>query len=144
MRKALILRNESSEQGTQGLLITDTGKRWFTLELPWLNNKQGKSSIPLKQMPAGIYKVLWTLSPRLKKYTYEIIDVEGRGGIRMHSGNFAGSTPKYKTHSLGCPLLGTRIGLMNNQLAIFGSKIAVMQFEKEMNKQSFLLEIKNA
>lgn len=137
MRRVKIQRGKSTDQGTSGLITTDSGKSWFTLELPWLDNKSGVSCIP-----AGEYKVLWTKSPRLHKYTYEIVNVPGRGGIRMHSGNFAGSPP-YLTHSLGCPLIGCRVGVMNKQLAILGSKIAVMMFENEMERKPFILEIKD-
>jgi len=140
MRKCTIIRQPSTNQGTiGGILTADTGKQWFTLELPWLNNESGKSCIP-----TGIYKVIWSKSPRLHKFTYEIINVPNRGGIRMHGGNFAGATPEYLTHSLGCPLLGKKLGTINGQLAILLSQQAVREFVNEMNREPFELEIKNA
>lgn len=125
-------------QGTLGVLVAPNKKWWYSLELPWLANKQGISCIPI-----GTYKVLWTKSPRFGKYTYEIINVPGRGGIRMHSGTWAGVKPKYKSHSLGCPLIGNKVGQVSGQLAVLNSRISVAQFEREMEKKSFILEITN-
>jgi hypothetical protein len=131
-------RHSTSEQGTKGLgKIQVYGKTFFTLELPWKDNKSNVSCIP-----EGVYKVRWSLSPRLKKYTYEILGVPERAGIRIHSGNLAGSLP-YLTHSLGCPLLGTAWGRINGQLAILNSRKAVRDFERLLNKQTFELEIVN-
>lgn len=137
MRKCILIRQPSDEQGTLGRIYVDKINSFFTLELPWLENEARISCIP-----AGNYTVRWTLSPRLKKFTYEITKVPERGGIRIHGGNFAGSVPDYISHSLGCPLLGINYGKMNGQKAVFASKMAVLKFEKLMNKEDFELEIK--
>jgi hypothetical protein len=134
---SLITRIDSNEQGTLGKLSM-LGKEWFTLELPWLDNAQGKSCIP-----EGVYTVKWTKSPRLKKFTYEILGVPKRAGIRIHGGNLAGTTPKYITHSLGCPLLGYKVGRINGQRAVLDSRRAVADFERLGNKQTIKLEVKN-
>lgn len=133
----LIQRISTNDEGTLGKL-TLLGKSFFTLELPWLNNANSISCIP-----EGIYTVKWTKSPRLKKFTYEILGVPNRAGIRIHGGNFAGRAPKYITHSLGCPLLGYKIGRMNGQRAIFDSRRAVVDFERLGNKETIKLEVKN-
>ncbi len=134
-----ILRQITDHQGTVGSL-TIGDLRLFTLELPDRNNASNRSCIP-----PGKYPVRWTRSPRLKKYTYEILSVPGRAGIRIHGGNFAGDTSKgYISHSLGCPLLGERIGRINGQRAILNSRSAVARFEKYLAGAPFILEVKNA
>ena len=136
MINAKILRGKSSDQGTPGSLI------WFTyrtgiLELPWLDNQPEVSCIP-----AGSYRVEWTLSPRLHRYTYEIQNVPRRGGIRLHSGNFAGARIKgFRSDSLGCPLLCRYFGTINGQLAGLASRPAVSQLELTLNKRPFNLEL---
>jgi len=137
MIEATITRFDSNEQGTLGKLSM-LGKSWFTLELPWLNNMPGISCIP-----EGIYTVRWTRSPRLKKFTYEILGVVNRAGIRIHGGNLAGRKPKYITHSLGCPLLGYKVGSIGGQRAVLDSRRAVTDFERLANKQTIRLEVKN-
>lgn len=134
MKTLTLLRGISDEQGTIGQIAG-----LYTLELPWLDNINGKSCIP-----TGTYKVVWSLSPRLHKYTYAIIDVPGRAGIRIHGGNLAGSVPKYISHSLGCPLMGMRVGQINGQRAVLASQIALRKFENMMDRKNFILEIKNA
>ncbi len=56
-------------------------------------------------IPAGIYPVERTWSPRLKKALPEILDVPDRTGIRIHMG----SRPE---HSKGCILLDM-VGMSN-------------------------------
>lgn len=137
MKKCILIRQPSDEQGTLGRIYVDKINSFYTLELPWDSNKSRVSCIP-----DGNYIVRWTLSPRLKKYTYEITKVPKRGGIRIHGGNFAGFVPDYISHSLGCPLLGMNKGVMKNQKAVFASKLAVARFERLMKKETFELEIK--
>lgn len=133
MKTLVLQRLISDEQGTLGKL-----NGLWTLELPWEDNATGQSCIP-----AGTYKVLWTKSPRLKKYTYEIVGVPKRAGIRIHGGNFAGNEPKYISHSLGCPLLGMSTGKINGQRAVLASQIAVQKFVKSMGAEPFLLEVRD-
>jgi hypothetical protein len=135
----VILRQSTDDQGTFGVLTAGT-LQLFTLELPDRNNASGRSCIP-----PGEYPVRWTRSPRLKKFTYEILGVPGRAGIRIHGGNFAGDTSKgYISHSLGCPLLGERIGRVNGQRAVLNSRSAVARFERYLAGAAFTLEVKNA
>lgn len=61
-----------------------------TLERPWNDNKQDNTNTTVNEsscIPEGEYIVEWTLSPRLKKYTYEIKNVPNRDGIRIHAAN---------------------------------------------------------
>lgn len=130
-----LFRSKSTEQGTLGVLVAE-GECFYSLELPNLDNKPQVSCIP-----SGEYDVKWTKSPRLHKFTYEILSVPNRGGIRIHGGNYAGSKPVYRSDSLGCPLLGSNIATMNKQVAITGSRLAVRKFEQLMNGRAFTLKI---
>lgn len=134
--KATLIRQPSDEQGTFGVLAMES-KRWFSIELPWVDNRPMVSCIPV-----GTYKVVWSRSPRLKKYTYEIVGVPNRSGIRIHSGNVAGSKP-FETHSLGCPLLGYMKGRIRGQKAVLDSRRAVADFERLAAGRTIILEVRD-
>jgi hypothetical protein len=118
-----------SDDKTFGVLRYNTLK-WFTVERPWLNNQNNVSCIP-----NGTYTCKWTLSPRLKKYTYEVLNVPKRGGIRIHSANFS-------TQVLGCIALGNTTGIMDGVRGVFGSVTAIRKFNEALNKEDFKLEVK--
>lgn len=140
MSRLVLRRLESGDQGTVGVLPLPSGIRLVTLELPRRGNQIGQSCIP-----SGLYRVVWSLSPRLAKRTYAIEGVRGRTGIRIHSGNFAGDTQLgFQSHSLGCPLFGRRLGAIGGQLAVLASREAIGRFESEMNREPFDLEIVDA
>ena len=88
------------------------------------------------------YQVKWTYSPRLKKETYEILGVPGRGGIRIHGGNLAGNEELgFISHSKGCPLLGSKIGTIQGQRAVLVSQPTVRSFISYMDRKPFTLVI---
>lgn len=103
-----------------------------TLERPWKGNQRDISCIP-----KGTYTCKWTFSLRLLKYTYELQNVPGRAGIRIHSGNYFNDTD-------GCILLGTGYSNINgdSETDIINSKVTVDQFNSLMNKKDFTLVIK--
>ncbi len=76
-----------------------------------------------KHIPAGLYNIIMTFSPRFKR-VMPLILVSGRDGIRFHSGS------TYKD-SEGCILLGDRIisreqvagGLAHHVVEIFEKKL---------------------
>lgn len=129
MNTAIILRGESSSQGTFGKIISGS-LSLYTLELPWKNDESNVSDIP-----KGSYICRYTLSPRLKKWTYEVYGDEKRAGIRIHSANLA-------SQLLGCIALGQKLGTMDGVKAILLSRPAITQFEIAMARQPFRLEIK--
>jgi hypothetical protein len=103
----------------------------LTLELPWLNNSNEISCIPI-----GIYKVVWTYSNKFKKYTYEVLGVLNRAGIRIHSAN------TYKQIE-GCIVLGTDYRDIDNDqvVDILNSRNTVKEFEDILERKSFWLSI---
>lgn len=136
MNYAKLLRGKSTDQGTPGRFLF-AGRTAGSLELPDRGNKQRISCIL-----DGTYRVKWTYSYHLRRYTYEIQEVEDRGGIRLHSGNFAGDVTRgYKSHSLGCPLLCRYFGTLSGQLAGLASRSVVSDLEMTFAKQPFELEI---
>lgn len=106
-----------------------------TLELPWKDNKNYISCIP-----KGEYVVKWTLSPRLKIYTYEVQNVPKRAGVRFHKGNYASYK---KSDVLGCILGGSGYLDINKDgiIDIINSTVTMKSFDTFMNKESFKLII---
>ena len=108
----LVFRFYENNTGTISVVYSDWIKGHnYLLERPWLNNAPNISCIL-----AGKYPVKWTFSPRFQRYTWNILKVPKRSGIRVHSGN------NYK-ESLGCPLTGLRTGRnKNGDLAVWNSR----------------------
>lgn len=129
MKKVLLKRRPSIPMGTFGVLSVDN-LVLFTVELPWKDNANNVSCIP-----TGKYRCSWTKSPRLKKFTYEITSVPKRAGIRIHSANFASQV-------LGCIALGEKNGVMDKKRGVFSSVSAVRRFEKLLDGQDFILEVR--
>ena len=103
-----------------------------TLERPFKDNKPNISCIS-----KGIYTCRWTFSPRLMKYTYEVLKVPSRSGIRFHKGNFFFDIE-------GCILLGTGFKDINHdgKVDIINSTKTIKEFETLMAKKDFILQIK--
>jgi len=117
---------------TEGIMIVNAnGWKCYTIELPWINNKRNVSCIP-----PGRYRVEWTESRRFKKYTYQIMDVPGRSGIRFHVANYARELE-------GC--IGTGMARhdidKDGAIDVINSKTALNAFELIMNHQPFTLQI---
>lgn len=108
-----------------------------TLEPAWKHNKTNVSCIP-----EGKYRCRWTLSPRMTRehgkdvYTYEVLDVPQRAGIRIHSANY------YK-ELLGCIALGDAHKDINadGELDLIHSGKTMEKFVSLMNKEDFMLNI---
>jgi len=117
-----LIRTESGEQGTLGMLLVND-MRFFTMELPWKENKRNKSCIPF-----GEYQCELITSPHFGR-VYHIKDVPNRSHILMHVGNWAGNIDHgYKTDSDGCILLGETPGYIAGQLCVTSSKKALEHF----------------
>lgn len=134
---AKVVRFHTDSQGTSGTFVCGSFQA-FTLELPWNNNINNFSCIP-----PGKYRCTYTKSNHLHKWTYEVLGVEGRAGIRIHSGNWAGDKRLgFKADVLGCFLLCKKIVVPNGgqRMGIISSN-TVKAFEAYMNKQDFILDV---
>lgn len=115
---------------TQGKLSVGNFK-CYSLEKPWAMNMKNVSCIP-----KGIYHCKYSFSPKFLKYTYEVLSVPNRSGIRIHSGNFFFDIQ-------GCILLGDSFKDINKdgKVDILNSSKTIKEFEQIMGKKSFNLEI---
>lgn len=130
MKTIRIKRENDDGVQTLGTLMMP-GFSCKTLERPWKENKTGISCIP-----KGLYEARWTFSPKLVRYTYEVIKVPSRSGIRIHPGN-------YFFDIEGCILLGTGYGDINQDgyVDLLNSTATMKKFETLLAKKSFKLEI---
>jgi len=135
MRKATLRRTEMGDAGTFGVLEVD-GHTFHTGELPWRDNRKGKSCVP-----AGTYTVKWDPSPKYG-FKYELFDVPGRTTILIHAANYVGDEDLgYKAQVDGCIALGSGVSELDGQMAVRGSKDTVKTFETLMRLEPFELEI---
>lgn len=135
MKNVNLFRIEQSEQGSLGILSTNNF--WcYTIEPNWYNNIRQYSCIP-----TGEYNVIIRTSPKYGKI-YWVTKVNGRSWILMHSGNYGGDTrKKYKSHTMGCILLGKKKGFLGGQRAVLNSRITVKKFQRLMSWETFKLNI---
>jgi len=138
MKQVNIYRMRRSDQGTEGLLVANNFT-CRTLELPWKGNQQNISCIP-----SGEYEVQIRISNKYGRI-YWVRNVENRTYILLHSGNYGGDKSKgFKTHIMGCILLGKRSGFLGGQVAVLNSRVAVRQFMNYMEYDKFKLKIQEA
>lgn len=130
-----LYRLRRSDQGTEGTLVAgDFSCR--TLELPWRENQRQISCIP-----AGEYDVEIRLSNKYGR-VYWVRHVPNRTYILIHSGNYAGDKSKgFKSHVMGCILLGKKRGFLGGQVAVLNSRITVREFVEHMDYEPFKLRI---
>ena len=88
-------RLHSDEQDTLGTLYVNGKLFCFTIEDPFREQKVAG----ITRIPAGTYDLFLTFSPHFKRNMWEIMDVPGFTGIRIHTGNTADDTE-------GCILVG--------------------------------------
>lgn len=135
MEHANLFRLRRSDQGTEGILVSGSFE-CKTLELPWRENQKQISCIP-----PGIYNVDIRVSNKYGR-VYWVREVPNRTYILIHSGNFAGDVSKgYKSHVMGCILLGKDIGFLGGQLAVLNSRITVRNFVRHMGYEPFKLRV---
>ena len=133
----LLLRTDTSDEGTFGVLVFDD-QYIYTGELPWRNNQPNISCIP-----EGKYDLRMCTSPKYGP-AYQVTNVPGRSGVLLHAGNFCGDTDKgYRTHVSGCILLGSKRGRLHGQKAVLASRIARRRLETVMNFEPTTLEIRS-
>lgn len=79
-------------------------------------------------IPAGIYKLILSLSPRFKKIMPEVLFVKGFNGIRIHAGNTTKDTE-------GCILVGEKCsdGVLTNSRKTFNDLINILKTQASIN-----------
>jgi len=138
MIRAILQRLETSDEGTFGK-IEFGGHAWHTGELPWRDNKPLISCIP-----AGTYLVEMDPSPRFGRDLYELRKVPGRTVILIHPANFCGDRACGLESELnGCIALGLSVGSLRGQKAVLASGRAVAQFQAALNREPFMLEVRD-
>jgi hypothetical protein len=96
MIKRLTLLRAYKKEATLGRILNEDGATICeTIERPrfyydFENVRDDKSTPNINEsccILEGIYQVDWTFSPRFQRHTFELIDVPGRTGIRIHRAN---------------------------------------------------------
>ncbi len=129
MNTLTITRGPSTDEGTFGRAVLDSGEEFDSLELPWHDNAPMVSCIP-----PGTYRAEKHHSPHFNRDLYELQDVEGRSEILIHQGNWAGDKSKgFRSDVTGCILLGQETGMLAEQKALLRSKFALNDFHKATN-----------
>lgn len=143
MKEAFLKRFSDDSKQTLGILsfVKNDGQLFVckTLELPWKDNQSNISCIP-----AGSYTCKYTRSNRMSEhkgrdvFTYGVLNVPNRAGIRIHSANFF-------SELLGCIALGDAHKDINadNEQDVVHSGATIAAFEEQMQKQDFKLVISN-
>lgn len=105
---ATLRRTPSTDQGTFGVLMF--GNRVVhSIELPWRDNRQKRSCIPV-----GAYTCAIVKSPKFGR-VYGVQRVPGRSAVLIHSANLAGDVDMGYTSQLqGCIAPVMRLGRMRN------------------------------
>lgn len=136
MRLVTIVRLETTDEGTFGKLTTDSGFECVTGELPWRDNKPNVSCIP-----AGRYTCSWRNSPK-HGMCYHVDGVPGRTDVEIHAANLMGDESQGWIAELkGCIAPGIRLGAINDQKAVLGSRPALKAFEDDLDQEPFELTI---
>lgn len=139
MKTAILTRGPSTQDGTFGILITDSGFMCHTGELPWRNNQTGISCIP-----PGTYVCRWRLSPT-KGMCYHVDSVPGRTDVEIHAANFMGDKSLGKRcELLGCIAPGLEVGELDGQMAVTFSKDALVALVRDLAQENFTLTIVGA
>jgi hypothetical protein len=141
MKEVTLKRFSNDTKQTLGVLtlVKDDGQLFVckTLELPWKNNASNVSCIPV-----GSYTCKYTRSNRMSAqaghdvFTYEVLNVPSRAGVRIHSANFF-------SQLLGCVALGDAHKDINNdqELDVIHSGNTIAAFENVLQKKDFRLII---
>lgn len=137
MRTAILTRTETSNEGTFGILTTDSGFSIYSGELCWRKNLHGISCIP-----AGVYIVQRIITPKHGD-VYTITDVPGRDSILIHAGNWCGDVAfGFKTDVQGCVLTGRALGTLGGQASVMSSRDALKGLEADLESLPFQLTVR--
>lgn len=135
--RAYLIRIKEDDEGTLGILsIPELGYSCYTTELPDRDNMTNISRIP-----AGNYTVQ-PYSSKAHKKAFQVMNVEDRGKILIHVGNWSGDTSKgYISDSEGCILVGNKVDILNNQRAVLNSVDTLKELNRVTKRKGFKLTI---
>jgi len=91
-----LVRGKANVASVEGKLYIDGVFECYTVE----DRPRDKKVYGMTGIPAGIYKVVVTMSNRFKKRLPLLLDVQGFEGVRIHSGNSSKDTE-------GCIIVGS-------------------------------------
>lgn len=138
-RWATITRGPSTDDGTFGKYVSDSGFSCATGELPWRDNKPNLSCVPL-----GKYVALWAWSASHNCNLYLLQNVPGRTAVEIHKGNLCGDILQGRASDVqGCCLLGMATAIFTtgsikvgkppmSQRGVAGSGETLAAFERDM------------
>jgi hypothetical protein len=106
------------------------GLEFYTLELPWRENKKNISRIR-----PGVYKAIKYNSPRFKREVLLLENKNGRINVEMHAGNFVEDTN-------GCILPG--MTLAEDQQSVWRSNEALNEILKRMIRKEVIVRIEDS
>ena len=132
-------RAGSTSHGTPSTLKYKGEIICWMMELPDRDNKSNLSCIP-----KGKYLVKYLPRSGSDKYrdVYHVTNVPNRSGILIHAGNYTGDRMSgFRTHSYGCLLPASRLGVLAEQIAGLASRNALRSIHEITQRQSFYLEI---
>lgn len=134
----ILWRDGYTEMGTFGRLILPSGRELYTVERPWLGNRQSVSCIP--EGPYTISKRFSNVVKRTSggKYSqgWEVNSVPGRSFIMIHPANTMDDLE-------GCIAVGDSLGYVNGKWAVLNSRRAFDVLMDELRTQDeWLLEIR--
>lgn len=127
-RHATLFRHHESHDGTWGALVTEQ-ESWLTLELRWRGNERNISCVPY-----GPYVMDWTKSEVFGRYTYQLLDVPDRAGIRFHPANYA-------TELKGCIALGNGIWKGNGAWGVTHSGRSIEQMQEVLDRNALVCSV---
>lgn len=129
--KLTLTRFETKENGTTGKLYVPAEKPFTlkTLELPFNDNMENISCIN-----PGIYQCEELLHEKFGR-CFHILNVEGRKGVLIHTGNFLDDTH-------GCILVGLYHYTRNGQDCVGESINAMNSLRYAIHCKTFELEIR--
>ena len=156
---AFLARKPSTSEGTFGNLqccLGDRNAEFATLELPWLANRRDVSCIP-----AGNYRCEYRTNTGKRiggeSRWYEVQNVDGRDGILIHPGNWAGDEALgmysdtrgcilvgYETELLHRPRLGGVEEVRKKQMGVTRSRDACRELAQFFGHTDFKLRIYDA
>lgn len=126
-----------SPMGTFGKIIAPSGFSCFTVERPWMGNRQNISCIP-----EGRYVLRKRYSPVVERTSggeftegWQVTEVPERTFIMLHPGN-------HMEHVEGCIAPGLHLGFIQEKWAVTSSRIAFRDLMNALTGSEYDIDIR--